>query len=63
MTRYEAQAKHGYGGGKVARSDWSQILIPIVAAILVIALGLALVGLTKGPGTQAVPPPATSGAF
>ncbi len=63
MTRYEAEATHGYGGGRATRSDWSQILIPIMAAALVIALGLALVGLTSEPETQLVPPPATSGSF
>ena len=63
MTRYEAEATNGYGGGRATTSDWSQILVPIVAAALVIALGLALVGLTSEPENQLVPPPATSGSF
>jgi hypothetical protein len=47
MTRYEAEATNGFGDGRAKGSDWSQILVPIVAAVLVIALGLALVGLTS----------------
>ncbi|MCG6948088.1 MAG: hypothetical protein LJE93_04120 [Acidobacteria bacterium] len=49
MTRYEAEATNGFDGERAKRSDWSQILIPIVAAALVLALGLALVGLTSEP--------------
>ncbi len=47
MTRYEADATHGLGSGRATRFDWSQVLMPIVAAVLVVALGLALVLLTK----------------
>jgi len=63
MTRYEVEATNGFGDGKEKTSDWSQILVPIVAAALVIALGLALVGLTSEPETHLVPPPAAAGSF
>ena len=63
MTRYEAEATNGFGDGRTQGSDWSQILVPIVAAALVIALGLALVGLTSEPENQLNPPPATAGTF
>jgi len=63
MTRYEAEATNGFGDGRAKGSDWSQILVPIVAAVLVIALGLALVGLTSEPETPLVPPPAAAGTF
>ena len=63
MTRYEAEATNGYGGGRTTRTDWSQLLVPIVAAALVLALGLALVGLTSEPEASIGPPPATAGTF
>ena len=63
MTRWEAEATNGYEDGKARRADWSQILVPIVAAALVIALGLALVAFTSEPETSIKPPPATSGTF
>jgi hypothetical protein len=37
--------------------------VPIVAAVLVLALGLALVGLTSEPETPLAAPPATTGTF
>lgn len=63
MTRYEAEATNGYGGGRTTRIDWSQLLVPIVAAALVLALGLALVAFTSEPVSNLVPPTATSGTF
>ena len=63
MTRYEAEAKNGFGGERMKGADWSQILVPIVAAILVLAVGLAVVGITNEPETRIVPPPASSGTF
>jgi hypothetical protein len=63
MTRYEAEATNGYKGGESRRADWSQILVPIVAAALVIALGLALVAFTSEPETPVNTPPSTSGTF
>ena len=63
MTSYEAEATNGYEGGRTTRTDWSQLLVPIVAAALVLALGLALVGLTSEPEASIGPPPATAGTF
>ena len=63
MTSYEAEAKNGYGGGRTTRTDWSQLLVPIVAAVLVLALGLVLVGLTSESETPLGVPPASSGTF
>ena len=48
MTSYEAEATNGYGNDRERRTDWYQLLVPIVAAALVLALGLAVVGLTSG---------------
>jgi len=48
MTSYEAEATNGYGNDRDRRTDWYQLLVPIVAAALVLALGLAVVGLTGG---------------
>ena len=63
MTSYEAKATNGYGGGRTSRIDWSQLLVPIVAAALVLALGLALVAFTTESENPLVPPTATSGTF
>jgi hypothetical protein len=63
MTRYEAQATNGFTGSRSRGADWTQILVPIVAAALVIALGLAFVGITSEPDTQLNPPPAAAGTF
>lgn len=63
MTRFEAEATNGYGGGRTTRTDWSQLLVPIVAAALVLALGLALVAFTSEPDDPLLPPAATSGTF
>jgi hypothetical protein len=48
MTSYEAEATNGYGNDRERRTDWYQLLVPIVAAALVLTLGLAVVGLTSG---------------
>ena len=63
MTRYEAEARNGFADGRSRGADWSQLLVPIVAAALVIALGLAFVGMTNEPETRVVPPPASAGTF
>ena len=64
MTRYEAEATNGFAEVEARGADWTQILVPIVAAALVIALGLALVGITSEPESPLVPPPAAeSGTF
>ena len=47
MTRIEAEATGGLGDGRGGRSRWSELLVPIVTAMLVVALGLILVGLTS----------------
>ena len=47
MTSYEAEATHSYGNDRDRRNGWYQLLVPIVAAALVLALGLAVVGLTN----------------
>ncbi len=46
MTRIEAEAAGGLSDGRGSGSRWSEVLVPIVTAALVIALGLVLVGLT-----------------
>ena len=63
MTSYEAEATNGYGGERTTRTDWSQLLVPIVAAVLVLALGLALVAFTSEPETSIGTPSAVSGTF
>jgi hypothetical protein len=63
MTRYEAEATNGFADGTARGVDWSQILVPIVAAALVIALGLGLVAFTGEPESPLVPPPAAAGTF
>jgi len=55
MTSYEAETTNGYGNDRERRTDWYQLLVPIVAAALVLALGLAVVGLTSG--RDDAPPP------
>ena len=64
MTSYEAEATSGYGNDRDRRTGWYQLLVPIVAAALVLALGLAVVGLTSGRDDE--PPtnrPATAESF
>ena len=63
MTSYEAEATTGYGGEGTRRTDWSQVLVPIVAAALVLALGLALVAFTSEPESSIGSPAATSGTY
>ena len=60
MTRIEAETAGGLGDGQGDRSRWSELLVPIVTAILVVALGLILVGLTSNGA--AVQPGQISGA-
>ena len=57
MTRYEAETTHGYGAGGTKRLDWSQFLVPIVAAVLVLALGLVWIGLTSEPSNPTISTP------
>jgi hypothetical protein len=55
MTSYEAEATSNYGSDPDRGGGWYQLLVPIVAAALVLALGLAVVGLTSGRDDE--PPP------
>ena len=52
MTEIEAQANGGLGSGVGSGSGWTQLLVPIRAAALVLAFGIAIVSLT----TEAEPP-------
>ena len=54
MTSYEAEAGNGYGNDRDRRTGWYQLLASIIAAAVVLALGLAVVGLTTG-GDEAPP--------
>jgi hypothetical protein len=56
MTRIEAEAAGGFGSERQSGSTWSQVVVSIVTAVLVLALGLLLVGVTSDsaesrPGT------------
>ncbi len=55
MTSFEAEADSGYGSDRDRRTGWYQILASIIAAAVVLALGLAVVGLTTGENDA--PPP------
>ena len=48
MTSYEAEADSGYGNDRDRRTGWYQVLASVIAAAVVLALGLAVVGLTTG---------------
>ncbi len=64
MTDIEAQATGGFGEGTASGSGWSQFLMPIVAAALVLALGLVWVSLTSEPNTPSTPTPVSeAGVF
>jgi hypothetical protein len=51
MTGIEAQAAASLDDG---RSLWSRLLVPVLTAVLVLALGLVLVGLT-GDDAESTP--------
>jgi hypothetical protein len=59
MTRIEAEAAGGLGGEQRGGSTWSQVLVSIVTAVLVLALGLLLVGVTSD-SAETLPGPGTS---
>jgi hypothetical protein len=48
MTSYETEATSNLESDRDRKSGWYQLLVPIVAAALVLFLGLAVVGLTSG---------------
>lgn len=54
MTGIEAQAAGTVDGERRSDSIWTQILVPIVTAALVLALGLLLVGVTSNDA-QTIP--------
>jgi hypothetical protein len=58
MTWYEIGAAGEIGGGSAAHDRRAVALAPLLAAALVIALGLVLVGLTSGGAADNSPPPA-----
>lgn len=60
MTSYEIGAVGEFGGGSAARDRWAAALVPLLAAALVIALGLVLVGLTSGSNAANEPSPPPS---
>jgi putative exporter of polyketide antibiotics len=47
MTRIEAEAAGGLGDERRESSSWSQVVVSILTAVLVLALGLLLVGVTS----------------
>ena len=56
MTSYEIGIAGELGGRLAAPNRWAVVLVPLLAAALVIALGLVLVGLTTGSGAADDPP-------
>ncbi len=59
MTRIEADTAGDLGGESRSGSTWSQVLVSIVTAVLVLALGLLLVGITSN-SAETQPRPGTS---
>ena len=57
MTSYEIGAAGEFGDGPAVRDSWAAVLVPLLAAALVIALGLVLVGLTSGSSASDEPSP------
>ena len=62
MTSYEIGAVGELGSGPMGRNRWAAALVPLLAAALVIALGLVLVGLTSGSGADEPAPPPSIGS-
>jgi hypothetical protein len=62
MTWYEIGAVAELDGGPGARDTWAAVLVPLLTAGLVIALGLVLVGLTSGGAAdEPTTPPSITG--
>jgi len=47
VTRFEAEGAGGLGGERDESSTWSQVVVSILTAVLVLALGLLLVSVTS----------------
>jgi len=47
MTSYEIETASALGRSDAGNHTWSTVLVPLLAAALVIALGLVLVGVTS----------------
>jgi len=47
MTSYEIETASALGRADAGNPIWSTVLVPLLAAALVIALGLVLVGVTS----------------
>ena len=59
MTGIEVENLGSTGTSRYEGSLWSRLLVPIVTAVIVLALGLVLVGLTAGGAEERpVEPPA-----
>lgn len=63
MTGIEVENLGSTGDSRYEGSVWSRLLVPVVTALIVLALGLVLVGLTAG-GAEERPsePPAAIAA-
>jgi hypothetical protein len=59
MTEIELEATGGMDAREGA-TVWSRLLVPLFAAVLVLALGLALISLTGDAEPQPVSPPAAA---
>ena len=55
MTGFEMEAAGTVEGSRGRGQSWSQLLAPILAAALVLALGLVLVSLTGDAASEAGP--------
>jgi hypothetical protein len=65
MTEIEARAAGGYVDEADEGSVWGKALVPVLAALLVLAFGLAMVSLTGGsqPAPDPDPPAAETGVY
>jgi len=58
MTVYEIEAVGEIGRHRGTTNVWAKVMVPLITAVLVIALGLILVGVTSGTDSGATTPPA-----
>jgi hypothetical protein len=63
MTGIEVENLGSTGDSRNEGSVWSSLLVPVVTAVIVLALGLVLVGLTAGGAEERPfePPTAVAG--